>query len=274
MRARAMALAVSVLLLSPAAAWAGATAVEIYEAANRPAAELLPLAEAAMAGEGSAAVDVGTNSVVLMGPSEAVERALALLRQQDRRRRTVLLRYESRRADELAAQEIRVDWSTGGESLRVGNVILPTDRTGVRASGRVIQSNREDSLAGTLRVLDGEAGHIGTGRQVPVRSRGIFNSQLAFVEAERGFTARPRILSDDRVQVEIQPTDEVVDDRGRVEFTGAATTVIVKPGETVALGGLSRSSGGHREGSRVITASEVARDERILLLTVEIEGAE
>ncbi len=269
--ARATALAVSLLLLSLAAVSAEGRAIEVYKAANRTAAELLPLAEAAMAGEGSAALDAGTNSVVLMGPSAAVERALALLRQQDQKRRTVLIRYESKRADELAAEQIRVDWSAGGESLRVGNVIFPTDRTGVRASGRVIQSNQEDSLAGTLRVLDGEVGHIGSGRQVPVRSRGIFTSQLAFVGAERGFTARPRILSDDRVQVEIQPTDDDVDDLGRVEFTGAATTVIVKPGETVALGGITRSTDGHREGSRVITASEVARRERVLLLTVDID---
>jgi hypothetical protein len=106
---------------------------------------------------------------------------------------------------------------------------------------------------------------------VPVRTRGVFTSSTTFVTAERGFTARPRILSEDRVQVEITPSDDTVDDRGRVEFTGAATTVVVKPGETVALGGISRSGTDRRTGSRVITASERAKDERVLLLTVDVD---
>jgi type II secretory pathway component GspD/PulD (secretin) len=264
-------LVVSLLLLSLAAAWAQERAIEVYRAANRTAEELLPLAEAAMAGEGSAALDSGTNSIVLMGLPSAVERTVTLLRQQDQRRRTVVMRYESKRLDELAAAQIRVDWSAGGGSFRVGNVIFPGGRTGARVSGRALESHGESSLAGTLRLLDGEVGQIGTGRSVPVHTRGVFTSSTTFVTAERGFTARPRVLAEDRVQVEIAPTDDTVDDRGRVEFTGAATTVIVKPGETVALGGISRSGDEHRAGSRVITASERAKGERVLLLTVDVE---
>ncbi len=263
--------AVSLVLLFLAAPSAGERAIEIYKASNRTAAELLPLAETAMAGEGSAALDSGTNSIILMGPPAAVERTLTLLRQQDQKRRMVVMRYESKRVDELAAKEIRVDWSAGSGSVRVGNVIYPGEETGVRVSGRAIQSHGEDSLSGILRVMDGEEGHIGRGRSVPVHSGGILTSSTTFVSAERGFTARPRILGEDRVQVEITPTDDTVDDHGRVEFTGATTTVTVKAGETVALGGISRSSDEHQMGSRVITASAAAKEERVLLLTVDIE---
>ena len=79
------------------------------------------------------------------------------------------------------------------------------------------------------------------------------------------------VFAPDRVEVEIAPSDDSVDDRGRVELTGASTTVTVKPGETLALGGISRSSDQQSAGSRVITASERAKDERVLLLTVDIE---
>ena len=258
-------------LLCLAATLAAGSTIEVYKAANRTAEELLPLAETAMAGEGSAALDSGTNSIVLMGPSPVVKQALALLRQQDQKRRTVVLRYQTKRVDELAAEQIRVQWSVGSEGIRVGNAIFPEDQSGVRAGGRVVQSHREDQLAGTLRLLDGEVGHIGTGRSVPVHSRGVFTSSTTFVAAERGFTARPQILAQDRVQVEIAPTDDSVDGRGRVEFTGATTTVIVKPGETVVLGGISRAGDAHRAGSPVITAIGQARDERVLLLTVDVE---
>jgi len=269
--ARVTALALSLLLFSLAAARAEGPRVEVYKAANRTAAELLPLAETAMAGEGSAVLDSGTNSIVLMGPRSAVERSLALLRQQDQRRRTVVMRYESKRVEELAAEQIRIEWSAGGGSVRVGNVLFPGGRTGVRVSGGAVRSQGEDAFAGILRVMDGEAGHIGSGRSVPVHSRGAFTSSTTFVTAEQGFTARPRILAPDRVQVEIAPSDDSVDDRGRVELTGASTTVTVKPGETLALGGISRSSDQQSAGSRVITASERAKDERVLLLTVDIE---
>ena len=104
---RATALTVSLLLFFLAAARAEGPTIEVYKAANRTAAELLPLAETAMAGEGSAALDPGTNSIVLMGPPATVEQALMLLRQQDQRRRTVVMRYESKRVDELAAEEPR-----------------------------------------------------------------------------------------------------------------------------------------------------------------------
>jgi type II secretory pathway component GspD/PulD (secretin) len=262
---------VAVLLLCLAEAWAEESAVEVYKVANRTAAELLPLAETAMGGEGSAALDSGTNSIVLMGRRPAVEQAIALLRQLDQRRRTVVLRYQSKRAEELDAERIRVAWSVGSGSVRVGNVIFPGNRTGVLASGEAVQSQGEGSFAGVLRVLDGEAGHIGTGRSVPVRTRGIRSSSMTYVSAERGFTARARILAEDQVQVEIAPSDDSVDDRGRVEFTGASATVIVKPGETVALGGITRSGDDRRAGSPVITVSEEARDERVLLLTVQVE---
>mgnify|MGYP002062908281 CR=1 FL=1 len=44
------------------------------------------------------------------------------------------------------------------------------------------------------------------GRSGPVHRGGILTASPTFVSAERGFTARPRILGEDRVQVEITPT--------------------------------------------------------------------
>jgi hypothetical protein len=73
------------------------------------------------------------------------------------------------------------------------------------------------------------------------------------------------------VRVEIAPTDDSVDDRGRVELSGATTTLVVKPGETVVLGGISRTGNDQRAGAPVITSTGQALDERVLLLTVEIE---
>jgi hypothetical protein len=230
--ARVAGLAALLLLFSLSGAVAEQRSTEVYQAVNRTAGELLPLAESAMGEEGSATLDAGTNSIVLTGSPSVVEQALSLLRQQDRRRRTVVMRYVSKRVDELAADGVRVDWSASVGGIRVGNAIFPRDAAGARASGRVFQSHREGDLAGTLRVLDGEVGHVGTGETVPVRDRGIYTSSLAFVTAEQGFTARPRILAEDRVQVEIAASDERLARSGEASIGGEIDRVIVSPDET------------------------------------------
>jgi len=288
------------------AALAQERAVEVYRAQERPAEELVGMAQTALGDEGSAAVDGGTNSLILLGSPAAVSRALELVRMQDRGRRNVVLRYESRRRDEIAAVGIRIDWSVGAGSLRVGNVIVPGPEEGARVRSSALASERRGGFQGLVRVLDGEVGHIGSGRSVPVRSF----DELAFVEAERGFLARPKILGDGRVRVEISANEgqllpggrggrfladgtRVVvepDSRssrdgrvrvglrpgegqptGRTRFIGADTTVIVRPGETVALGEISRHADSRESGARVLR-SERTSDERILLLTVELEG--
>jgi hypothetical protein len=260
--------AVSLTLVLTAAPHVSAQAdrrVEVYRPAHRPADELLPLAETALAGEGSAAVDPGTNAIVLIGAPGAVARTLELLRGQDVARRAVLVRFESRRRDELTAAGVTIDWSLGAGDLRVGNVVVPKGVEGVRVFSSAGARSDDGGFRGVLRVLDGDVGRIGSGRSVPVRT---FES-LAFVEAERGFRVRPRVLGDGRVRVEIEPSDAEVDAGGRTAFTAAATTVTLRPGETVAIGEVARRSEGHEVGTRVI-GTERDREERLLLLTVEL----
>ena len=74
--------------------------------------------------------------------------------------------------------------------------------------------------------------------------------------------------------VELQPVEASVDPRGRVRFSGAATTLTLRPGETVAIGGIDRSSTSHTTGSRVLSASQQTRESRVLLLGVEVEGGD
>src|SRR5262249_42676935 len=61
-------LALALVLARPAAADS-----VVYRPRSRLAEELLPLADAALAGEGRAVVDPGTNSLVLLGPRPALD---------------------------------------------------------------------------------------------------------------------------------------------------------------------------------------------------------
>ncbi len=263
-----------VLLLAslPAAA---APQAEVYRARSRPAAELLPLAETALAGEGRAVLDESTNALVLVGPPEAVARALALLRSQDVPLPTVLLQYEMQRSRDLSSRGIRVDWSAGAGSFRVGNVVLPGGASGVAVRPGGGELEAEEGLRGRLRVLSGHTGRITTGQDVPVttvqRNRYRVTETTTLVPADSGFEVRPRVLGDGRVHLELHPFSARPLPGGAVARSGATTTIVVTPGTTVAVGGIGQSRDVQRReplrGSRDTRGS----DERLLLIRVDVE---
>ncbi len=271
-RVAVMLLALAVVCGAVAAGAADRT-LSVYEPRHRPAEELLPLARAGLGERGQAMLDAGTNSLLLVGPEGALAETVELLERLDRAPRTVVLRYASQRLDSLAARGIGVEWNVEAGDVRVGNVRVPAGEEGLRVQGFSVGTELEGGLGGVLRILEGRSGRIVTGRTVPVARRSRFDVDLAFVTAESGFEARPRILADGRVHVELMPMEADVNARGRVRFTGASTVVTVRPGETVAVGGIDRTNDVRREGGRVYEANQRADRERVLLLRVEIEDA-
>lgn len=256
----------ALLILLPALAASAERTIEIYRPKSRTAAELLPLAETALAGDGTATLDQGSNALLLVGPQARVEEAVATLNALDQRRVSVTIHFESRRRDEVKNSGIAIDWQTEAGPLRIGTVIVPSAPEGARLTASLLSRETAGGFSGSVRVLDGEIGRIGSGASVPVRSR----FEIERVEAERGLLARPRVLGDGRVQVEISPNEGQVDALGRVRFTSGATTVVVKPGDTTVIGGIERRSDVRTQGTRVLS-SDLASDERLWLLRVETD---
>ena len=248
----------------------------VYEARHRSAAELAPLADASLAGRGSAlATDIG-NSILLTGDADAVRAALRLLQSLDRSARTVVLHYESRSSQELDAAGLDVAWSAQLGSVRIGNVRTAPGGTQLRLRPFSGSRSGSEELSGTLRILEGGRGRIATGALVPVRVRersaGRLRSSRVRMAAESGFEARPRILGDGRVQVEIAPfaAEAEAERDGRIATQSAATTVVVGPGETVAIGGIA-SEVERRSSAAPALAQESGRGEMLLLLRVELD---
>ena len=141
----------------------------------------------------------------------------------------------------------------------------------MRREARVLRTERERRLEGTLRLLDGEVGEIAQGRSVPVTTRDAWGaSATAFVEARQGFRVRPRVLGNGRVRIEIDPMDAQVDAAGRTRFAGASTTVEVRPGEEMVIGSLGERRDAGERGLRVLSTDRRG-EERVLLLRVEVE---
>jgi type II secretory pathway component HofQ len=246
--------------------------VHVYRPLSRSAAELAAPAQAALGGSGSATVDAGTNALVLIGEAEDVEAALALLQQLDRPLATVVLHYESERLEDLAARGVSVAWSVSAGSFRIGNVHAPpgTDLVAIRPFDE--RRERRGKLAGMLRVQDGQVGRIETGSELPiVQHVSPWETQVGVVSATSGFEARPQLLGDGRVRVEIQPFEGALEHGGALRRSGAATEITVRPGETVAIGGITQS-GEQRSRGLGGAAREESREEWVLLLRTEVEG--
>ena len=183
--------------------------VEVYRARHRTAGELQPLAATALGEHGSAAVDPGTNSLVIAGEAAAVADALAVLALQDRALRTVLLHYGSRGDTQLQRAGVRIAWSVAGRSLRIGNVVFPDGRSGAVIAAGAGQASASRDLGSMLRILEGQTGRISTGEARPIHTRQHDGwRSTEYVRAETGFEARPRVLPDGRVEVALRPFQE------------------------------------------------------------------
>jgi type II secretory pathway component GspD/PulD (secretin) len=257
---------------------AGAQVMRLYEVRHRTAEELLPLAETAMSGEGRAMADRRSNTLVLSGSAQAVQGALALLASLDVRARSVLLRYESRSARELAARGARVAWSVDAGGVRVGNVVWPAGG-GLAVHVDDAAAQRSSTLAGQLRILDGQTGRIATGASVPVTTRRvqpgpagpIWTESTRHVSADSGFEARPRVLPDGRIELALRPFEASVRPNGAITHSGADSVLVLEPGRTIAVGGLLRSARSERGGALSGGETSDASDESLLLVTAEIE---
>ncbi len=259
---------------------AGAQVVHVYEVRHRIAEELLPLAETAMAGEGRVAADRRTNALVLSGSRKAVATALELLGALDVRAHTIFLRYEARRASDLASAGARVAWRAGVGGLRVGNVRWPgAGPASVAVEVDAVRERRTATLAGQLRILDGQTGRIATGASLPITHRRVergrhgpvVSESMQLVSAESGFEASPRVLRDGRIELTLRPFDAAVRPDGVITHANADTVLALEPGETLALGGLLREERTqHRSANSGVSASDAA-DESLLLVTAEIE---
>ena len=132
-------------------------AMKVYRVEHRAAADLVASVEVALGEEGSAALDAGTNSIVLSGSPAPLERALAVLQTQDRERRTVVVTAELMTLSGLDAAGYRIEWEAGQGRLKIGSRELDDPLREPRA-GRRLQSRRNKELRSALRILGAVSG--------------------------------------------------------------------------------------------------------------------
>jgi len=261
-----------VVLCVAGAALPASGEMEVYHPKYRTGQDLEPMVQTVLGAEGRVAVDPHTGALILIGSTEGIAQALALLAIQDRRLRTVQIHHETRSVHDLEAQGLEIVWSAGGGSLRVGNVARPG---GSGATVKIYDASRsgEGAHAGMVSVLEGEWGRIAEGSEMLVPTGSWRYPDAVRVSAESGLEVRPRILGDGRVRLDLRPFQARLDRSGAVAHSGAETTLVVTPGETAvvgSIGGAGSSDAGSPLGGVARTAG---RRERLLLVTVALQEA-
>jgi type II secretory pathway component GspD/PulD (secretin) len=247
--------------------------VELYEPRSRLAEELLPIAEAAMAGEGEASLAPGANALLLVGEAAAVDRARELLARQDRAPRSVVLHYQTKRASELASLGLELRWTVEAGDFRIGNLRVPPGAgSSVTARAEEAMRRLSSSLTGTLRVSEGSRARVETGTSIPFpASDGVGGTTTELATAGTGYEAAARILGDGRVQVDLSAFAGQLAREGRILKLSASAPVVVTPGQTLVVGGLGPQQQESRSMSLRGVRADTVQDDTLLLLRAEIE---
>ena len=243
----------------------------VYRVERRDAAELVPIAEVIVADRGTVAVDVRTNSLILVGPSEVIEEALRIVEQQDRAVRSIVVRYGVATRAQIEALGWSIRWSVDQGAVKIGNAIAPGGgpQVSLRSSAGTRAGDLE--LGGTLRMQEGSRSSIDVGTAVPYRTRRGRATSTEWVSADTGFRSRARVLDDGSVRLELAGLRQQISPDGTIARSSLNTTVELAPGETKVIGSLSR----HADASGRVLAGGSARgtssEDELLLLRVELE---
>ena len=100
--------------------------------------------------------------------------------------------------------------------------------------------------------MEGRSAEIWTGADVPITTRTVeragpyarVRETTELVPVRSGFRVRPRAAGPSAIELEITPIVAEPGPGGSIRETGASTQIRVRPGESVAIGGVTRSSDG------------------------------
>lgn len=255
------------LLSSPL--WAQETMLEVIPLRNRPASEVQPLLEALL--ENSTPIIADGSNLIIRTTADRIEEINALVSHLDSpvsNLAITVLQSRSSSADELnAAARARVHMPVDQQSRFSGRISAHVYQT---------QGQNTDETRQTITTLEGNTAYIKTGSIHPVDNVSIdtsiygyplISSQTQFIEASTGFAVTPR-LAGNQVILEVSPWSDKLNAHDHLETQGARSTLRIKLGEWVELGGADESSNSSVYGSFSRTL-QTRQDRLHILVKVE-----
>lgn len=252
-------------------AWAG-NELKIIPLRHVFAEDVLPTVQP-LVGAGGTASAVGNKLIVRASPARMaeIEQVIASIDVERRTLRVTINRSGNARS---GSRELGASGSVGR-----GDVTVRSTRNGRSPQGVVIEMNQrlvnaEEQSNEFLSVMDGGRGVISVGQSIPfTETWAIFTRRyvrvqetVQFHDITTGFSVRPRVIGD---EVELEVTPRIASFSGGViEFQELATTVRLREGEWLDLGGTMRA---RDEVSREIFSAASASGRQDSQLRIKVE---
>ncbi len=224
---RTLLILVALLVLAPQAY---ADRLYTIELNNRSAEEMIPVLrpmlspQSGLSGQGYL--------LLLRGSEEDYQRVQGILQRLDSAPQQLV---------------IHVRQGGGGDTLRYGGEVGRDG--GVRVYGD--SSRRDEAIGQRVMALEGQWARIAAGHQVPITNQQITRDRhgttiqrsTEYRDVTSGFEVRPQV-SGDQVRLDIRTSRNRLASRphGAIETQGIDTSITVRLGEWVTIGGINESS--------------------------------
>lgn len=234
------------LLLLCQAALLSASELEIIDLQNRPAAEIIPLVKP-MLNDNESITGRGFQLILKADAARQVQ-IHELVSKLDRAAAQLMISVfqGSERDLQALGASAGIRYQDSATDIQLGSTTKQVQGSGVAATARVYgtRAHMQDNPVHSLRVMEGTAGYIETGKSIPYFSGQVYQqngqriveSSVDFKDVTSGFYVRPRV-NGDRVTLDISPHRDALDTGGTINTRGAATTISGKLGEWIPLGG-------------------------------------
>lgn len=198
----------------------------------------------------------GTNSLIVKDTPAVLGQIETILKEFDVRPKQVRIKVRYVDEKELKSLGLDIRWGYRGSHWSVGNLVRPGSpgsNEGINIEARVRQEAGATFRGGesSVLVMSGKAGRIAVGRSIPYeewfywysRHYGYYERNVRFKNVNTGFLVEPRVKGE-VIGITIVP--EVAyntgHDSGIIEYRQLATTLEVRDGQSVVLGGSSEDA--------------------------------
>jgi len=209
-----------------------ASELDVIELQNRPAEEIVPLIQPMLnAGE---SVSGKGFQLILKADAARQSEIRGLVSKLDRASAQLMISVFQGSERDMKALGIDTQVSVSNDNVKG------------RATAYGTRGRMEDNPVSSLRITEGTAGYIETGKSVPYYSgqayggigRGGVAADVEFKDVTTGFYVKPR-LNGKTVILEVSPHRDSLDASrpGQIKTRSAATTVSGQLGQWIQLGG-------------------------------------
>ncbi|WP_442498833.1 hypothetical protein [Methylobacter sp. sgz302048] len=235
------------MLLSGKLALAEQTVIEVIPLANRPASEIQPLLEPLL--EYTDHVIANGSNLVIKTTPERLTEIRALVSELDTRLNNLVITV-------IQSRQLTVDELNATARVRISGPIDDPSKARASVYGHYSQNQNQyaSESTQTIRTLEGNTAYIQAGDTYPMENVQIYDSGYGptlsttteFIDTTTGFAVTPRLAGEQAI-LDVSPWSDKLNARGQMEIQGAQTTIRVKLGEWVELGGIyedNQSRGG------------------------------